>query len=56
MDQMVKVSNEMKSCDTRILGISETNWIGQGSFKTQKENLVLFSGKEENYSPVIAFI
>ena len=50
------VCNEMKRCNTRILDISETNWKGQGSFKTQKENLVLFSGTEENYSHGVAVI
>ena len=49
------VCNEMERYDTQILGISETNWNGQGSFQTE-DKLVLFSGKEEGYSHGVACI
>ena len=49
------VCNEMERYDIQILGISETNWNGQGSFQTE-DKLVLFSGKEEGYSHGVACI
>lgn len=50
------VCNEMKRCNIQLLGISETNWNGQGSFRAQGSELVLFSGNEENYSHGVAII
>ena len=44
----------MKRCSIQILGISETNWNGQGSFRAQRGELVLFSGVDENYNHGIA--
>ena len=50
------VYKEMKRCNIQILGISETNWNGQGSFRAQGGKLVLFSGVEENYSHGVAIV
>ena len=50
------VCKEMKRCSIQILGISETNWNGQGSFRAQGGKLVIFSGVEENYSHGVAVV
>ena len=51
------VCNEMKRCNLQILGIAETNWNGQGSFRIEDNKLVLFSGKEErSYSHGVVVI
>jgi len=39
-----------------ILGISETNWNGSGSFKTCTGYTVLFAGKENGYSHGVAVV
>ena len=46
----------MKRCSIQVLGISETNWNGQGSFSAQGGEWVLFSGVEENYSHDVAIV
>ena len=38
------------------LGISETNWNGSGSFKTNHKQMVIYSGKEDNHSHRVAVI
>ena len=47
----------MDGYNLQILAISETNWNGHGSFKTDNNKTVLFSGKEEGeYSHGVAVI
>ena len=50
------VCNEMDRYDLQFLGIAETNWNGQGSFKTCTNHTVLFSGSEEGYSHGVVVI
>ena len=50
------VCNEMDRYDLQFLGIAETNWNGQGSFKTCTNHTVLFPGSEEGYSHGAAVI
>ena len=50
------VCKEMKRCSIQILGTSETNCNGQGSFRAQGGELVLFSGVEDNYSYGVAIV
>ena len=47
---------EMSRCGLQILGISETNWNGSGNFKTNDKQMVIYSGKEDNYSHGVAII
>ncbi|MCT5353384.1 endonuclease/exonuclease/phosphatase family protein [Pseudomonas aeruginosa] len=57
MGKLHTVCNEMDRYNIQILGISETNWKSNGSFKTKENKTVLFSGKEEgNYSHGVAMI
>ena len=35
---------------------SETNWSGSRSFKTNDKQMVIYSGKEDNYSNGVAVI
>ena len=46
----------MRRHDVHILGLSETNWNGNGSFETTSKHTVLFAGKENGYSHGVAFI
>ena len=51
------ICKEMSNYKIQILGLSETNWNGSGSFNTAGGNqLVIFSGKEESYSHGVAVI
>ena len=50
------VCNEMDRYNLQILGITETNWNGQVSFKTSTNHTVLFSGSEETYSHGVTVI
>ena len=47
---------EMERNNINLLGISETNWNGNGSFQTDNNHRVIFSGKEEGYSHGVAMI
>ena len=46
----------MIRCGLQILGISETNWNGSGNFIANDKQMVIYSGKEENYSHGVAVI
>ena len=52
------ICREMDRNNIEILGVSETNWSNNGSFKTQDNKLVIFSGKDEGsgYSHGVAVI
>ena len=50
------ICNEMRRNDIHILGLSETNWNGNGSFETISEYTVLLAGKENGYSHGVGFI
>ena len=57
MGKLHTVCNEMDRCNIQILGISETNWNGNGSFKTEENKTILYSGKGKgNYSHGVAVI
>ena len=49
------ISREMDRNNTEILGMSETDWNGSGSFKTCTGHTVLFAGKE-GYSHGLAVV
>ena len=48
--------NAINRLGIQLLGISETNWNGKGSFRTGENQMVIFSGKENNYSHGAAVI
>ena len=50
------ICNEMRCNDIHILGLSETNWNGNGSFETISKYTVLFAGNENGYSHGVSFI
>ena len=50
------VCNEMNNYGLQILGLAETNWNGLGSFRTDGNHHVIFSGKEDGYSHGVAVI
>jgi len=57
LGKLNSICKEINYYKIQILGISETNWNGSGSFKTAGGNqLVIFSGKEESYSHGVAVI
>ncbi|XP_042885955.1 craniofacial development protein 2-like [Penaeus japonicus] len=50
------VCNEINNYGLQILGLAETNWNGLGSFRTDVNHHVIFSGKEDGYSHGVAVI
>ena len=40
------VEKEMAINDIKVLGISESWWLGQGRFTSDEGNTIIFSGKE----------
>ena len=47
---------EMNRLGMQILGISKTNWNGKGSSRTDENQMLIFFGKEGNYSHGVAVI
>jgi len=43
------ICNKMRRNDVHTLGLSETNWNGNGRFKMISKHTVLFAGKENGY-------
>ena len=50
------ICNVMERNNINLLGISETNWNIKGSFQTNNNHSVIFSGKDEGYSHGVAII
>ena len=47
LGKLITIYHEMDRNGIDILGVSETNWNKNGIFKTQDNNLVIFSGKDD---------
>ena len=56
LGKLNSICNEMSRLGLQILGISETNCNGKGSFKTGENQMVIFSGKEDSYSHGVAVV
>ena len=54
--KLQSICREMDRNNIEILGMSETNWNGSGSFKTCTGHTVLFAGKEDGYSHGVAMV